>query len=327
MTDPVVPNPQRETEESSREERHEARKRVIRFVSIFAVAVLTLLTAYRYAVPTVGNDWYLFQVARHTSWMLRFVGHSSSVENPGRIKEDPALVRAALDGWRNGQEPPESPSETTALQSPLTPWEIYRYRMLRARTDNANAKDSGPFVSFVLTAGLPLRIRETEEQLEQVETDSTLDEAVRSQRRGELQARLAQLTAEEKAAKEQSPPPDSLRDRMFPFTVVPDCGAVPSMSIFFAAVLAFPTRWWKRLVGAMVGVPVLYLVNCFRLACLAVIGAWDYSAGYGGKWFTFAHEYVWQGVYIVFVVAVWVLWVEFVVRKSDKWERAANSGG
>jgi exosortase/archaeosortase family protein len=96
----------------------------------------------------------------------------------------------------------------------------------------------------------------------------------------------------------------------FRFSVVPDCGAIPSMSIFFSAVLGFPVRWRKRLVGILLGMPALYVVNVLRLACLAFIGAWTD----GGKWFVFAHEYVWQGIYLVFVVGIWLLWMELIVR-------------
>jgi len=56
----------------------------------------------------------------------------------------------------------------------------------------------------------------------------------------------------------------------------------------------------------------MYGVNIFRLTVLAVVGAIDQSDG--RIWFSFAHEYVWQAVYIVFVVAVWLLWVEYVVK-------------
>jgi exosortase/archaeosortase family protein len=84
------------------------------------------------------------------------------------------------------------------------------------------------------------------------------------------------------------------------------------MSIFLAAVLAFPTAWPRRLVGAVGGLAVLYGINVLRLATLGYIGAIDDSPGQ--RWFNFIHEYVWQGIFIVFVVAVWMIWIEFVVK-------------
>ncbi|MCX6034245.1 MAG: archaeosortase/exosortase family protein, partial [Chloroflexi bacterium] len=88
-------------------------------------------------------------------------------------------------------------------------------------------------------------------------------------------------------------------------------GPIPTMVIFVAAAVAFPTRWWKKLLAAALGVPFLYLVNALRLTVLAVIGAWDH----GGAVFKFTHEYIWQGIYIIFVVVVWLAWVELLARR------------
>lgn len=103
-------------------------------------------------------------------------------------------------------------------------------------------------------------------------------------------------------------------DQPFIFRVVPDCGAIPSLSIYIAAVLAFPVAFRKRILGVLLGVPILYGVNIMRLTCLAFIGAWTN----GGEVFKFSHEVVWQGVFIIFVVGVWLAWVEFVVRRNPE---------
>jgi exosortase H (IPTLxxWG-CTERM-specific) len=93
--------------------------------------------------------------------------------------------------------------------------------------------------------------------------------------------------------------------------VAPECGAIEVMSIFIAAVLAFPTRFWRKLLGVLLGLPLLYGLNVARVACLFVIGALDTD----GKYLDFAHHYVWQTVYIVFVVMVWLAWVRYVVER------------
>ena len=102
------------------------------------------------------------------------------------------------------------------------------------------------------------------------------------------------------------------RDVQFQFQLVPDCGAIPSISIFIAAVVAFPTLVRHRVIGVFAGTALLYAINVSRLSTLAYIGAIDDSPG--SKWFNFIHEYVWQGIFIVFVVAVWMAWIELVVR-------------
>ena len=97
----------------------------------------------------------------------------------------------------------------------------------------------------------------------------------------------------------------------FSFNVVPACGAIEVMAIFLAAVIAFPAPWRSRAWGLLLGLAILYGVNLLRLCCLALIGAFDT----GGPWFTFVHEYVWQAIYVIFVVVVWLVWVEVFVQR------------
>jgi len=99
--------------------------------------------------------------------------------------------------------------------------------------------------------------------------------------------------------------------RGFWMQVIPDCGAVPSMSIFTAAILAFPARIRHKVIGILFGLPLLYVVNVGRLVCLAVIGATCPLPV-----FRFAHVYVWQTIFIVFVVLIWFLWITIVTSEG-----------
>jgi exosortase/archaeosortase family protein len=181
------------------------------FVALFALCAVGLLGGYRYAIDTIANDYYLFTVSRHTTWILDFVGHE-----------------ATLEKYRS---------------EGLSPWESWRERALPRR----DGVENGPRVNFVLKPG-----------------------------------------------------------HAFTFIVVPSCGAIEVMAIFLAAVLAFPATWRHRAWGVALGLPLMYLVNLFRLACLACLGALDKS----GAWFNFVHEYVWQAGYVIFVVIVWMAWAE-----------------
>jgi len=309
--------PTDETKPHGRQGRHGPRRRVVVFVLVFVVCVLCLLTGYRFAIPTKPNDFYLFQVGRQTSWLLARVGHSSSIEDPERVGEPAALVRATLRAWDADEPAPNNVEPSATPEPPLTAWEAWHYRAERTRRDQRNPEPFGPLVSFVFKPGIATFIRETVTAKQRTLKDPELDDATRAQRLAELQIEQERLEEERRQAKAAGEPPVVIRGLSFPFTVVPDCGAIPSMSIFFAAVAAFPARWWKRVLGVVLGLPILYGVNCFRLACLAVIGAWDQGAGHGGKYFTFCHEFVWQGLYIVIVVVVWMLWVEYIVGRKE----------
>ena len=194
----------------------------------------------------------------------------------------------------------------------------------RNRLMTLKMRDIGPLVSFVLKAGDDTYLAQARRQLAALNSQpppQTDDAKARLEHAKAEVAKWEQIirgkakpdtALPDGANAPPAPPkPKSTRAMAFNFIVVPDCGAIPSMSIFIAAVIGFPALWRKRLLGLVIGLPILFCVNVFRLAFLACVGAWDK----GGEIFNFAHHYVWQGIYIVFVVAVWMAWVELIVRR------------
>ena len=235
------------------------------FVAVFAACVLGLLAGYRYAIDTTANDWYLFTVSRHTTWVLGLIGHEA------------ALEKYTADG--------------------SSPWERWHHRALSRRGEG----EDGPRITFVLKPGLQHELEARELALASLRGDTreparvaALQEEITA-----LRGRMAEGLAD----------PDLRKERLglaFTFIVVPSCGAIEVMVIFLAAVLAFPASWRHRARGVALGLPLMYLVNIVRLACLACLGALDP----GGAWFNFVHEYVWQAAYVIFVVLAWMAWVE-----------------
>jgi exosortase/archaeosortase family protein len=104
--------------------------------------------------------------------------------------------------------------------------------------------------------------------------------------------------------------------REFSFRIVPDCGAIPSIAIYLSAVLAFPALWRKKIPGIIFGLTALFGINVMRLVILAYVGAYDTTPD--DRWFTFIHEYVWQSIFLLFVVVVWLVWIEWLNRGQEK---------
>jgi exosortase/archaeosortase family protein len=84
---------------------------------------------------------------------------------------------------------------------------------------------------------------------------------------------LKQLREEQTILRSQEGGQDKDETRSFSFILVPECGAIEIMVIFLAAVIAFPALWRKRLWGILLGTPIMYCVNIFRLTVLAMMGA------------------------------------------------------
>ncbi|MEK7794401.1 MAG: hypothetical protein AAB353_07720, partial [Candidatus Hydrogenedentota bacterium] len=207
--------------------------------------------------------------------------------------------------------PDGSPTEATLL----SPYERWLHTAYLALSNDKSLAEMGPTVKFTAGPGLDRQIEEAKQTwLDSLRMPPDSPERKELERKSlqkmrELDQRRAALPSGERNMFERF-------DRAFTFIVVPSCGAIELFSIFIAAVLAFPTTWAHRIVGLSLGVPVMYALNLLRLSTLAYIGAYDPTPG--KKWFHFFHEYVWQGVFIVFVVVVWLCWIEFLVQRKRR---------
>ena len=94
----------------------------------------------------------------------------------------------------------------------------------------------------------------------------------------------------------------------FSMEVVGECTGLYEMLIFLAAMIAYPASYKKKLIGAGLGIPLLYMINVIRMIFIAIIGNWS------PKTFDFFHMYFWQVAMILIIVSVWVLWIEKVVH-------------
>lgn len=87
------------------------------------------------------------------------------------------------------------------------------------------------------------------------------------------------------------------------FHIIGECTAYYPLGIFLAATIAFPVRWWRKLVGVALGIPLLLFVNQARLVTLCYIYRWYPDL------FDALHALVWQSLMIFFTVVIWILWV------------------
>ena len=84
--------------------------------------------------------------------------------------------------------------------------------------------------------------------------------------------------------------------------IVKNCDAMEAEILFVAAVLAFPTAWPKRLIGALLGALLIAAINVLRIASLYQIGV------HFPKAFEFVHLEIAPLVLVASAVAVFLLW-------------------
>jgi archaeosortase B (VPXXXP-CTERM-specific) len=94
----------------------------------------------------------------------------------------------------------------------------------------------------------------------------------------------------------------------FGLEIIDECTAVFSSIVYCSAVLAYPTTWKNKSLGIAFGVPSLYAINILRLSLLALVGISHPAM------FEFVHVYLWQASFIIFVVAIFLLWLRHLEK-------------
>jgi exosortase/archaeosortase family protein len=85
-----------------------------------------------------------------------------------------------------------------------------------------------------------------------------------------------------------------------------ECTGLYVILILFTFLLAYPASWRSRLAGAAIGVAALTVVNVLRIAFLIAVAELQPAL------FGYFHEYVWQGLFLILVIAYAMTWVEYV---------------
>jgi len=90
--------------------------------------------------------------------------------------------------------------------------------------------------------------------------------------------------------------------------IIDECTAMFGSIVYISCVLAYPTDPKKKIIGIVLGIPCLYAINMVRLVVLAFVGL------FSPEIFEFVHTYLWQTIFIVFVIVIWLTWVDRVVK-------------
>jgi exosortase H (IPTLxxWG-CTERM-specific) len=90
----------------------------------------------------------------------------------------------------------------------------------------------------------------------------------------------------------------------FSMEVIAACTGVYATIIYLAAVLAFPCRLSRKVLGVAFGVPTILAVNMVRMVSLFYIGMAL------PQHFEVAHLFFWQALMIIAAVLTWLFWAQ-----------------
>lgn len=106
----------------------------------------------------------------------------------------------------------------------------------------------------------------------------------------------------------------------FTINILNGCNGVYVTGIVVSAVLAFPSSWKEKALGAILGVVGVHLVNLIRILSLFYIGL-----RLPGLFERF-HYYVWQTGVIIVSMAIWIFWAEVFVKTPTRADHAGKAG-
>ncbi len=91
-----------------------------------------------------------------------------------------------------------------------------------------------------------------------------------------------------------------------------ECTAIYLMIVYGSFLLAYPAGLKNKTVGMLFGIPVIFAANILRLLVTAFVA--EFRPSYLRQF----HNYIWQTVFIIFVILLWMVWIEKVVGHESK---------
>jgi archaeosortase B (VPXXXP-CTERM-specific) len=96
------------------------------------------------------------------------------------------------------------------------------------------------------------------------------------------------------------------------WVVTTECTAIFIKIVFTSFVLVYPASLRSKAIAILAGIPVIFTANILRLYLMAWIDKLKPAFS------VYFHNYVWQIVFIVMVVFMWLVWIEKVVNHETK---------
>jgi len=95
------------------------------------------------------------------------------------------------------------------------------------------------------------------------------------------------------------------------------CNGLEAVLIYAVAVMSFPAKWTKKIVGIVAGFIIIQIINLLRIIGLA------YSGVYHQNLFDLLHVYIAQGIMIAVALGIFLIYIYYL--NYGKPERATSA--
>jgi archaeosortase B (VPXXXP-CTERM-specific) len=91
------------------------------------------------------------------------------------------------------------------------------------------------------------------------------------------------------------------------FEIIQECTGLFAAMIYLSCVLAYPAPWQQKTTGLLLGIPSIFGINLIRMLILVYIG------GAHPDIFDYVHSFLWQGIFIIIVIFIFLVWIDKIV--------------
>ena len=94
------------------------------------------------------------------------------------------------------------------------------------------------------------------------------------------------------------------------WNVTSECTALNAVFLFISFILAYTSSLRSKALGLLSGIPLILVVNIVRLVALGWVTQYWPSQAH------LFHDYVWEVIFMFFIVALWFVWINLVVNRE-----------
>ncbi|MEE3257914.1 MAG: hypothetical protein VX293_01770 [Candidatus Latescibacterota bacterium] len=94
------------------------------------------------------------------------------------------------------------------------------------------------------------------------------------------------------------------------YRIIHECTGIFALLIFLSLVFAYPTSFYHKMQGVLLGLPSFYLYSALRLVILGVIAHFEPDL------VELFHQYMMVLVNLGFLLFLWLNWIDQVVHRE-----------
>lgn len=104
---------------------------------------------------------------------------------------------------------------------------------------------------------------------------------------------------------------ESIFSSEFSIQIKKGCDAIAPMILYTLSILFFPVKWKHKPKGILIGILLLFSLNIVRIVTLYLTGKYIPSI------FDMMHTDIWQILFIVFTLYLWLIWLRKVNTEEE----------